>query len=364
VSSPIAFVSHSSDDAVAARRLVELLRGYGVDSWIDHEQIRFGDSIPGRIAEGLSAADVILVLVSEAFVESSWCRAEYEPLLQREIESGRTAVIPLRLDDATMPVLLSAKRYVDLRNGLDEASVGELAETILSERSEAFVRRLLPKAPATEAKRYECSILTMIIAKVIKDFPVAAMTREKLLRGRSLIDLYRTVETLVERYQNLCDEILDVLVEADIGHHFYGSARRIPERRLEQANRKLLDIANDMREMTASLDSILDPESPLRQRFTDVLGLCTQISVAEDFLLILLGAPPEVPRRSAGYEIAMSGRYTELAAAGISVFDNIHAMAFLGELGGQMVRDFERVLRELDTYKMQLRAAIANGQDG
>jgi hypothetical protein len=117
MSRPLAFLSHSSADKQLARGIADALRSGGVEVWIDDEQIGFGDSIPRRIEDGLARSDVLLVLVSESFKQSSWCRAEYEPALVREIEQGTTTVIPLRLDGAELPLLLAAKRYVDLRTG-------------------------------------------------------------------------------------------------------------------------------------------------------------------------------------------------------------------------------------------------------
>jgi hypothetical protein len=353
---PAVFISHSSDDSAAAVAIAKALRQQGVDSWIDHEQIRPGDSILSRIEEGIAGCDVILVLISESFVRSRWCRAEYEPLLSKEIESGQTIVIPVRLDDAKVPLLLSAKKYADLRRGVDGGALEELAEAILGERSAAVVQRLLPAPEEAESRSagYECSLLSMIISKVIHDYPVAAISREKILHGRSIVDLYRTVESLIIHYEDLCDEILDLLEDADYEHHFYGSAGRVPPRRIQRTNRKLLDIANDMRDIARSLDGIIGTGSPLYRRFSDVLELCTEISVAEDFLLIRLGAPPVLPDRPARYDEAMSWR------SAYSLFcDNANAPMFPGELGRQTIDDLEKVLGELNTYKVQLRSAIA-----
>jgi TIR domain len=354
VGRPVVFISHSSEDSVAARAIAESLRQRGINPWVDHEQIGPGDSILGRIEEGILDCDVILVLISESFVKSRWCRAEYEPLLIREIESGRTLVIPVRLDDAEIPALLSAKRYTDLRYGIGGAAMRELAESILDGRSAAVVRRLLPGRENTELAGYECSLLSMIISKVINDYPIAVISREKILRGRSILDLYQTVETLIIHYEDLCDEIIDLLVDADVEHHFYGSAYHISPRRIQRTNRRLLDIANDMRDIARSLDGIIEARNPFHRRFVEVLKLCTQISVVEDFLLIRLGAPPVLPNRPVGYDAAMGLR----SADGL-LFDNAHSPVCSGELGQQMISDLEKVLGELNTYKVQLRSAVA-----
>ena len=90
MSKGLAFISHSSRDKPTAAKLAEQLRLRDVDVWIDHERIKFGDSVSTTISDGLSTCDVILVLISSNFVESSWCRAEYESLLSKEIKAHWT----------------------------------------------------------------------------------------------------------------------------------------------------------------------------------------------------------------------------------------------------------------------------------
>jgi len=249
MSKALAFISHSSKDKHMAIDLAKRLRQHNVDVWIDNEQIKFGDSIPKKISGGLATCDVILVLVSSSFVGSSWCRAEYEPLLTKEIESERTLVIPIRLDDAEVPVMLSSKRYVDLRSGLDEEAIGELAQNIIAGRSCTHLRRIAPeKAPS-----YECSLLGIVISGVLSDVPVSSLHDSDLLAGKSLRDLYRAVDKLIQQYQELFDQILEVLIESNIKDSLYGSASRIADTTLTRANRKLLSISREMRDIADSL---------------------------------------------------------------------------------------------------------------
>jgi TIR domain len=112
---PLVFISHSSRDKESARWLATEFRNRGLEVWIDHERIKFGESIPKAIEEGLTQSVCIVVMLSPAFQESKWCRAEYEPLLVQEIERSGIFVIPLLIDSCDIPKLLSQKLYVDLR---------------------------------------------------------------------------------------------------------------------------------------------------------------------------------------------------------------------------------------------------------
>jgi len=83
----------------------------GVELMSGSTTSKFALAIPlRRISQGLDKSRVILVPTSRGFAEPSWCRAEYEPLSAAEIESGNTAVIPVRLDDSDVPILLRAMR--------------------------------------------------------------------------------------------------------------------------------------------------------------------------------------------------------------------------------------------------------------
>lgn len=348
VSAPLAFISYSTKDLSAAREVARALRDRGIEVWIDEEQIRFGESIPRRISDGLDAADVLLVLVSKHFVSSSWCRAEYEPLLVREIDTGVTAVIPVRLDDAEVPALLAAKRYVDLRDGSIQRHIDELQQAINAGRSYTRVNRLRP-----ETSTYEASALSMIISSTLDEFPVSSLSDEQLVAGHRLVDLYSAVERLVEQYQAVFDELFEVLRESRIEEEFYGSGYALSYGRLTSANRKLQGIAAEMREIAGHLDTILRQDSRLRSRMEGVLELCVQISIVEDFLVIGIGAPAELSSLTAELPLAL------MWSLGAPVPDNLKAPLYLGELGAQMLREISRVRSHLDAYRRELRSAVA-----
>jgi hypothetical protein len=114
-----AFLSHSSADQSAVRYLAERLRERNLRIWLDEEQIGPGDSIAGKIEDGLARSRYILLCVSDQVKESDWCRAEYRPLLHREIRRRETRVIPVIIgsyDRETAPALLYDKLHIDIRS--------------------------------------------------------------------------------------------------------------------------------------------------------------------------------------------------------------------------------------------------------
>src|SRR5205814_4376995 len=97
--------------------------------------------------------------------------------------------------------LLWAKRYVDFRGGFNAEALAELAQNIVEGSSYTRFERLVPN----EKTKYHFSILSMIISSTLREFPVPTLENENLLGGKSLIALFRTIETLIERFQDLCD---------------------------------------------------------------------------------------------------------------------------------------------------------------
>jgi len=333
---PTAFLSHSSADRATALHLTERLRNEGVEVWIDTEQIGLGDSIPARISAGLQEADIILVLISESFVKSSWCRAEYEPLLVREIEDGRTWIVPLRLDDAPIPPFLAAKRYLDLR-APHRVDLDELAGTIRRAHSAKAVSRMLPPDPPTS----EGSALGLIIGSILDDFPVAALSDEKRLSGNSLVDLYRAVTRLVEQFQHLCDELLVALGSSGLADQSRWDDRWS---HVASVNRKLIALAADMREIATHIASMLAKSSTLRRRLLDTSQLCVAVADMEgEFLYVTLGVPSDIPPD-----------LERIHFSGLPVPDSWSS--WVPDRSG---KDITAARAKLDAYVRDLRSAIA-----
>jgi hypothetical protein len=71
------FVSYSHDDDDACTRVFTHLKNLNyldVDVWIDREKLRDGDSWHPLIDGALAAADLAVLLVSPAFLESKFIR--------------------------------------------------------------------------------------------------------------------------------------------------------------------------------------------------------------------------------------------------------------------------------------------------
>jgi TIR domain len=112
------FVSYARGDSAVALRIVEALQDAGVDASYD-AQLSSGESWAQTLAEGIGAADRVLVLMSPEYFESRWCQAE----LAEAFKKGKP-IIPVRVRPCrpTGPL--------EYLNALDLSDPGHQAEAL------------------------------------------------------------------------------------------------------------------------------------------------------------------------------------------------------------------------------------------
>lgn len=72
------FLSHTRIDKPFVRKLAADLRNHGHTVWIDEAEINIGDTLIGKIREGLDSVDYVAVILSKASIQSEWVRKELE----------------------------------------------------------------------------------------------------------------------------------------------------------------------------------------------------------------------------------------------------------------------------------------------
>ena len=83
------FLSHTSADKPFVRKLAADLRNNGHTVWIDEAEINIGDSLIGKIREGLDSVDYVAVVLSKASIQSEWVKKELEIASNKEIKEKR-----------------------------------------------------------------------------------------------------------------------------------------------------------------------------------------------------------------------------------------------------------------------------------
>lgn len=113
------FVSHSHKDEAFTGRLVADLRAAGADVWVDVANITYDDFV-GRINEGLSGRDWLVLVMTPEALTSKWVQAEVNAALHLVRQGRMRGVIPVTAtpcpDEAIPPLWATLHRYDATRN--------------------------------------------------------------------------------------------------------------------------------------------------------------------------------------------------------------------------------------------------------
>lgn len=190
------FISHASEDKVTlADELAHSLKAkYLV--WYDSFELTAGDSLLGKINEGLSSCDYGVVILSPAFFLKKWTRSELDGLMAIET-ANRKVILPIWLNvsedevKAASPIL-AGRLGIDGKLPLNKV-VEEIQRAIeVADRVSSFPR----PSPVIEklrdlAKKHEG----------LKRAEVLAHSEEGVSVMRSEVDSFRN--TLKEQVVNL-----------------------------------------------------------------------------------------------------------------------------------------------------------------
>jgi len=70
------FISYSHADKLEVDLLAAHMVKRNATVWIDTWELNVGDSIIQRVQDAISESDALLVVLSNASVESEWCKKE------------------------------------------------------------------------------------------------------------------------------------------------------------------------------------------------------------------------------------------------------------------------------------------------
>jgi hypothetical protein len=119
-----AFLSHSSVNADAARRIARSLSSAGLSVWVDRANLRVGSLLRSELQQGINSGRVFVLLWSRAARNSPWVKAE----LLTAFHSNRF-ILPCLLDGASLPQFLMNSAQLDLRRK-GAAPLQELAREV------------------------------------------------------------------------------------------------------------------------------------------------------------------------------------------------------------------------------------------
>lgn len=171
------FVSHSSSDKDFVHRLAGDLTERGHRVWLDEWEIKVGECIPTRIAEGLKESDFVVLVMSQRACASAWVDREWKSKYWEEVNTRQLRILPILLETCDIPHLLKAKRYAEFRSDYE---VGLLDLLAAVEHSVPVV------APAADSGRRSELLFDLLAAVQARQQPLSAIFVDVLRHAQQL----------------------------------------------------------------------------------------------------------------------------------------------------------------------------------
>jgi len=113
------FISYSHADREVARMIEASLRVAGAETFLDERDIKVGDSISGKVFDGIASSTELLYIISAESIQSAWAKKELDVALMRHIQEQGFKILPVLIDEVSLPTSLSNVRYADMRRWQD-----------------------------------------------------------------------------------------------------------------------------------------------------------------------------------------------------------------------------------------------------
>lgn len=126
------FISYSSADKPFVKKLDAALSFNGVPVFLDDRDIAVGDSIPTRIYEGIEQASHLVYVISPRSIESKWVQEELDVAKMRQSQKAGFKILPVLIEDCSLPVGVAHIKYADFRQWEDGESFSKSLHSILA----------------------------------------------------------------------------------------------------------------------------------------------------------------------------------------------------------------------------------------
>jgi hypothetical protein len=156
------FLSHATVDKPFVLWLDARITDLGHRTWLDETEIKVGQSIPRRIEEGIAESDAVALVLSKRSTTSSWVESEWHAKFWEEIATRQIAVLPVLIEDCTIPVLLRSRRCADFRLG-HEKGLADLAQalSVLDKRTSQITQSIIQIQVEKSADQWQPSFIDL-----------------------------------------------------------------------------------------------------------------------------------------------------------------------------------------------------------
>jgi isopentenyl diphosphate isomerase/L-lactate dehydrogenase-like FMN-dependent dehydrogenase len=125
------FISYSTKDDEFARRLNERMKGEGLRVWFAPEEMKAGQKIHEQLYDAIRYHDKLILVLSEASMNSNWVQSEIRRARKHEREDKRRKLFPISLapfGDIQNWDLFEADEGVDLAREIREYYIPDFSQ--------------------------------------------------------------------------------------------------------------------------------------------------------------------------------------------------------------------------------------------
>ena len=125
------FISHATEDKdEIVRPLVKALTDCGLRMWYDESELCIGDSLRGKIDEGLAKSRFGIVVLSHAFFKKNWPRYELDALVALEM-ADKSVILPIWHKITEDEIIDHSPRLIDkIARNTSDFTIDEIAQEI------------------------------------------------------------------------------------------------------------------------------------------------------------------------------------------------------------------------------------------
>ncbi len=192
------FLSYAREDAIAARRIAEALRAFGVEVWFDQSELRGGDQWDARIRGQIKACSLFIPVISQATQsrEEAYFRLEWKLADDRShlMAPGKAFIVPVIIDDTpdtgtSVPDSFARAQWTRLPDGEpDPEFIGLVRRLTSASPAASPPTRSLAAAPPPPAPSATRSRRKLSLSLVLLGAAVIAGTVILVKRGGTATD--------------------------------------------------------------------------------------------------------------------------------------------------------------------------------
>ena len=114
------FISYTGVDEHFATWTAELLESNNYSVTIQAWDFRAGDNFVSKINEALTECRMLIIILSNNYLQSKWCEAEWTSKLAEQTLLQERRIIPIRIESVDLKGLLSPIIYIDIVDKSEE----------------------------------------------------------------------------------------------------------------------------------------------------------------------------------------------------------------------------------------------------